>query len=255
MKKENKPMLVIEAPIGGGKSNLTKLLSEVLESKAVYEPIADNELLEKFYEDKEKYGFMFQVSMVSRRFDLIKQALAKRNSILDRSIYGDRVFVDLLVKRGEMEQVEADVYYDLLETMLEELQYIPSKTPDLMIYIDLPLELELERIQSRGREFEQIDNDPNLLEYYTQHNEIYNSWFRKFDLCPKITIDATKYDFVKSDKDRKEVLTFIVMELYKIKAINHLELKEAIKKIHSLEDDLKITEIIEEYSNKKINEK
>ena len=260
MKKENGPMIVIEAPIGGGKSNLTELLSNVLSSDAIFEPIADNELLEKFYEDKEKYGFMFQVSMVSKRFDLIKKALVERNSILDRSIYGDRVFVDLLVKRGEMEQVEANVYYDLLETMLEELEYIPSKTPDLMAYIDLPLDLELERIQSRGRDFEQIEGDPGLLEYYTQHNEIYNGWFRKFDLCPKIVIDATKYDFVNNEQDKKDVLSFIVAELYRVKAVTFKELQLAYGKIHGIKakDSKNLIEInskILEYKTKEINKK
>lgn len=226
------PMIVIESPIGGGKSNLTKFLSDVLDSKAVYEPIADNELLEKFYEDKQKYGFLFQVSMISKRFDLIKEALTKRNSILDRSIYGDRVFVDLLVKRKEMEEVEANVYYDLVNTMMEELEHIPSKTPDLMVYIKLPLDLELERIAKRGRDFEQVDDNPDLLEYYKQHNEIYNDWFEKFDLCPKVTIDATKFDFVNSLEDRKEVLRVIIIKLFEIGALTYEETIEKLFKIN-----------------------
>lgn len=230
--KETGPLITIEAPIGAGKSTLTKLLSDILGSTPVYEPIADNELLDKFYENKEKYGFVFQISMISKRFDLIKKGLIQRNSVLDRSIYGDRVFVDLLVKRGEIDPISAKVYYDLLDTMLEELEYIPSKTPDLMVYIHLPLELELERIEKRGRDFEQLDADPGLLEYYTQHNEMYNDWFLKFDKCPKLVLDATKYDFANNEEDAKEVLTMILAKLVEVGALSFKECVIAFSKLY-----------------------
>lgn len=231
----SQPMITIEAPIGAGKSTLTTMLADLLETNAVMEPIADNELLDKFYESKEKYGFVFQVSMISKRFDLIKKGLIQRNSVLDRSIYGDRVFVDLLVKRGEIDPISAKVYYDLLDTMLEELEYIPSKTPDLMVYIDVPLDLELERIKKRGRDFEQLESDPGLLEYYTQHNKIYREWFNSFDKCPMIRIDATKYDFANNEDDAKEVLSMILSKLVEVEALSFKECVIAFCKLYHIE--------------------
>lgn len=225
-------MITIEAPIGGGKSELTRMLSTVLGSEPLYEPIADNELLEKFYADKRKYGFVFQVAMVSKRFDIIKRGLTQGNAVLDRSIYGDRIFVDLLVQRGEMDKVEADAYYALVGTMLEELEYLPSKTPDLMIYIDLPLDLELAHIATRGRTFEQIDADPDLMNYYREHNKAYRSWFGNFDLCPSLTLEGEKYDFVNNPADREAVLSKIVGKLLSLDALTIDEAVAAMEKIH-----------------------
>lgn len=211
------------------------MLSTVLGTEPLYEPIADNELLEKFYQDKRKYGFVFQVAMVSKRFDLIKRGLLQRNAVLDRSIYGDRIFVDLLVQRGEMDKVEADAYYHLVATMLEELEYIPSKTSDLMVYIDVPLDLELRHIAERGRSFEQLDTDPDLVNYYTEHNKAYRSWYRAFDLCPTFVVEGAKRDFVNNEQDREAILSGIVGQLYTLDALSLNDATIAMQKIYEVD--------------------
>mgnify|MGYP005797219507 FL=1 len=72
--------------IGVGKSSMTQILGDLLKVKQVYEPVEDNPLLEKFYEDKETYGFVFQIDMLSKRFALIEEALMSRNAILASSL-------------------------------------------------------------------------------------------------------------------------------------------------------------------------
>ena len=79
--------------IGVGKSSMTKILGDLLQVNQVYEPVEDNPLLEKFYEDKGTYGFVFQIDMLSKRFEMIEEALMSRNAILDRSIYEDSIFL------------------------------------------------------------------------------------------------------------------------------------------------------------------
>lgn len=114
-------LITLSGPIGVGKSSMTKLLSELLETKAVYEPVEDNPLLEKFYADKKKYGFLFQIDMLSKRFELIQEAMSVKNGILDRSIYEDSIFLKQLYDEGSVDKLELEVYTKLLNRMLKEL--------------------------------------------------------------------------------------------------------------------------------------
>ena len=103
-------LITLAGPIGVGKSSMTKLLSELLETKAVYEPVEDNPLLEKFYADKKKYGFLFQIDMLSKRFELIQEAMSVKNGILDRSIYEDSIFLKQLYDEGSVNELDAYNY-------------------------------------------------------------------------------------------------------------------------------------------------
>lgn len=217
-------MLITAAgKIGAGKSTITKLLSDVLETKAVYEPIEENPLLEKFYEDRGKYGFVFQIDMISRRFELIQQALMKDNSVLDRSILEDSIFLDQLHYEGYVNDFEWEAYHKLLDRMMKELACLPKKLPDLLVYIDVDFETEIEHINKRAREFEKVNKGDELYEYFKLHSQFYDEWIENFDLTPVIRIDAKQYDFANNKEDRQEVLAQIVAKLVEIRALTFNE--------------------------------
>ena len=225
-------LLTAAGKIGAGKSSITKLLSEVLGTKAIYEPVEENPLLEKFYEDRGKYGFVFQIDMISRRFNLIREALIHDNAILDRSILEDSIFLNQLFLEGHVNKYEHEAYHKLLDNMLKELSMMPKKLPDLLIYIDIPFEQEIERINERAREFEKVEKGTELYEYFKLHSKMYDEWIASFDLTPVIKIDATKYDFVKNEYDRKEVLANIVAKMVQIKCLSFNEAVMAYCKIY-----------------------
>lgn len=217
-------MLITAAgKIGAGKSTITKLLSDVLETKAVYEPIEENPLLEKFYEDRGKYGFVFQIDMISRRFELIQQALMKDNSVLDRSILEDSIFLDQLHYEGYVNDFEHEAYHKLLDRMMKELACLPKKLPDLLVYIDVDFETEIEHINKRAREFEKVNKGDELYEYFKLHSQFYDEWIENFDLTPVIRIDAKQYDFANNKEDQQEVLAQIVAKLVEIRALTFNE--------------------------------
>lgn len=226
-------LLTAAGKIGAGKSSITKLLSEVLGTKAIYEPVEENPLLEKFYEDRGKYGFVFQIDMISRRFNLIREALIHDNAILDRSILEDSIFLNQLFLEGHVNKYEHEAYHKLLDNMLKELSMMPKKLPDLLIYIDIPFEQEIERINERAREFEKVEKGTELYEYFKLHSKMYDEWIASFDLTPVIKIDATKYDFVKNEYDRKEVLANIVAKMVQIKCLSFNEAVIAYCKIYN----------------------
>ncbi|KAF6599017.1 deoxynucleoside kinase, partial [Bacillus sp. EKM420B] len=76
-------------------------------------------------------------------------------------------------KNGNVTKTELEIYQDLLANMLEELDGMPKKRPDLLVYIDVSFETMLSRIAQRGRSFEQIENQEGLKDYYAQVHDEY----------------------------------------------------------------------------------
>lgn len=190
-------VLVLAGTIGAGKSSLTEMLAEELKTQAFYESVDDNKVLPLFYENPQKYAFLLQIYFLNKRFDSIKRALSDNNNVLDRSIYEDSLLFHLNADLGRADETEVEVYDDLLNNMLEEIDSLSfKKRPDLLIHVKVSFDKMLERIKKRGRQFEQLEYDPSLYDYYKELNSRYDTWFEAFDICPKIQIDGDKYDFV-----------------------------------------------------------
>lgn len=222
-------MITLAGIIGSGKSSLTEILSEELGTKAFYEPVEDNPVLPLFYKGNEiaakkraegdaeatnPYAYLLQTFFLNRRFAMIKKAMQDDNNVLDRSIYEDAIFMKMNTDMGNATEVEYDIYQKLLDNMLEELPYAAhKKSPDLMVMIDVSYDTMIKRIQKRGREYEQVENDPSLVEYYQRLLHYYDSWKEEYDASPLLVIDGDKYDFVNNEEDRNKVLNMIESKL------------------------------------------
>lgn len=210
-------VLVLSGTIGAGKSTLAGIMSEELGTEAFYESVDDNEVLPLFYSDPQKYAFLLQIYFLNKRFDSIKAALAHDNNVLDRSIYEDSLLFHLNADLGRANDIEVKVYDDLLANMLEEIDGLKyKKKPDLLVHIKVSFDTMLKRIEKRGRDFEQIKNDPSLYDYYKELNHRYEKWFEDFDVCPKIQIDGDKFDFVEDPKAAEDVMNQIKDKLKEI---------------------------------------
>ncbi|MDN5946200.1 MAG: deoxynucleoside kinase [Lactococcus lactis] len=211
-------VLVLAGTIGAGKSSLTEMLAEELKTQAFYESVDDNKVLPLFYENPQKYAFLLQIYFLNKRFDSIKRALSDNNNVLDRSIYEDSLLFHLNADLGRADETEVEVYDDLLNNMLEEIDSLSfKKRPDLLIHVKVSFDKMLERIKKRGRQFEQLEYDPSLYDYYKELNSRYDTWFEDFDICPKIQIDGDKYDFVEDEQSKIHVLQQIKEKLKEIK--------------------------------------
>ena len=180
---------VLAGMIGAGKSTYTTLISKELRSKAFYEHVDDNSILEKFYDDPKRWAFSLQIFFLNTRFRSIKEALVHRHNVLDRSIYEDALFTRINYEQGNMSEAEMSLYTDLLENMMEEIKGMPKKGPDLLIYLRGSFETHLERIQKRGRPFEQVEDNAELLDYYKRLHGRYDDWFASYDKSPTLIID------------------------------------------------------------------
>lgn len=201
--------------IGAGKSLYTKKLAEELGTKPFYEPVANNPILDKYYEDPAKYAFSLQIFFLNQRFKLIKKAFNENNNVLDRSIYEDELFTYVNLLQGNISEEEFSIYTDLVDNMMEELDSLPKKAPDLLIYLDTDIEHVLKNIEKRGRDYEQIDDSKEgkeLKAYYELLIENYVDWYDNYDKSPKIKIDAKKYN-IHNPEDWDAVYNIIKKEI------------------------------------------
>ena len=206
-------VIVLAGMIAAGKSTVSKKLADELGTDLMIEPVDQNPILPLYYKDKEKYAFILQIYFLNERFKLIKKALKNNKNVLDRSIYEDELFTRINLMEGNISQVEYDVYSDLLANMLEEIEDMPKKSPDLLVYLDISFEKFLENLGKRGRAFEQIDESSKKgrkdLAYFKLLHKEYQKWYEDYNYSSKIAIDMNKYD-VNNKEDWDEVYQMIM---------------------------------------------
>ena len=202
-------MVIITAGmIGVGKTTLTGKIAEHLNTKAYYEPVGENPVLPLYYANPKQYGFLLQIYFLNKRFSMIKQALSDDNNVLDRSIYEDALFTRENNAEGNISDTELEVYLKLLDNMMADLNRLTKKAPDLMVYSETDFETILYRIKKRGRDYEQVDKNPELKDYYYKMWNAYKDWYRDYNASPKMKIDLEKYD-LENPQNVKTVLSMI----------------------------------------------
>lgn len=206
-------VIILAGMIGAGKTTYTKYISEHFGSEAFYESVEDNPILERFYEDKERWGFALQVHFLNTRFKSIKEALRHRNNVLDRSIYEDALFTKINYEQGNIRSEEMNIYLDLLDNMMEEIEGMPKKAPDLLIYLRGSFEKHLEHIQKRGRDYEQSDEH---LEYFKLLHSKYDEWFNEYKASDTLVFSIDELS-IEDENDRKKILKAIEDKLKEIR--------------------------------------
>ena len=207
-------VIVIGGMIGAGKTSVAKLLGEELGSQVFFEEVDNNPLLELFYtadqeeEQKKRYPFLLQLTFLSSRFRSIKSALVDKNNVLDRSIYEDWYFTKVNHELGRISALEFKIYEELLNNMMEELDELPKKAPDLMVYLEGSFEEIVRRIGTRGRDFEQ---DDSLMAYYKKLWEGYDDWvYNHYDASQVLKINIDQYDVVHNEDHAKQVVQLVI---------------------------------------------
>ena len=214
-------LITIGAMIGAGKTSLAELVANYFNSEVFYESVDDNPILPVFYTASEeeiqtkRYPFLLQLWFLNTRFKSIKEALIKDNNVLDRSIYEDWYFAKVNKDLGRISDLEFSLYEDLLNNMLEELEELPKKSPDLMIYLSGSFETILERIKKRGREYEL---DEALVSYYYTLWEGYDNWIKQhYKASEVLIINIDEIDYVNNEEHKQKVLSMIEQKLEEIR--------------------------------------
>lgn len=189
--------VTIEGCIGVGKTTLTHLLAEHLDGRTVLEVVEENPFLPEFYEDPAAHAFKTQMFFLLSRFKQ-QESLAQRELfdqgavVADYLFAKDRIFAELTLAESEMGLY--DQVFRALKTKV--------RAPDLVIYLQAPLEVILRRIEKRGRAFEK-DIDPGYLERLT---DAYQRFFARYDESPLLIVDTGDLNFPERRTDFDTVL-------------------------------------------------
>lgn len=192
LSNSNSLFVVIAGNIGCGKTTLTKKLSERLGWKPHFESVQDNPYLKDFYGNMERWAFPLQVYFLNHRFNTHKFIeSAGASCVQDRSIYEDaNIFARALYDQGTLDERDYQNYRMLYDTMTPYLS-----PPTLMIFLRRSIPKLLERIQQRGRDYEQ--SIP--VDYLTRLNNYYDDWYGRYDLGKSLIVDTDELDFLENE--------------------------------------------------------
>lgn len=181
--------IVVEGPIGVGKTTLVKRLASAFNYDTLLEDADQNPFLADFYRNPKASGLATQLFFLLQR---AQQTQAIRQSdiftpvrISDFLIEKDRLFASLILDEEELN------LYDQIYNHLT----IDVPTPDLVIYLQAPTAVLTQRIQKRGIPYEQSVRK----EYLDKINEAYTRFFHYYDRSPLLIINAAEIDFVNDD--------------------------------------------------------
>ena len=220
--------IVIGGMIGLGKTSVADTLNahfkaKGIESKVFYETVDDNPILPLYYEltpeelDARRIPFLLQLFFLNKRFKTVKECINWREpvyTIQDRSIYEDWYFAYVNKNLGRISDLEFKIYEDLVDNMMEELNELPKKAPDLMVYLKGSFDTVIDRIMARGRSFE---INPELKEYYFEVWKGYDEWvMNHYAASEVLVIDMDYTDVIKSKEDALKVCNAVEEKLNEI---------------------------------------
>ncbi len=188
--------IVVEGPIGVGKTSLAKSLAAEFKARSVFERVEDNPFLPKFYDDRETYAFQNQTFFLLNRYqqqrELSQQELFSQNTVADYLFAKDKIFATLTLSSEELNLYQQ--IYRLLDTR------VPK--PDLVVYLQARPEVLYKRIKKRDKSYEKSVT----LEYLREVAQAYNRFFFNYDESPLLVVNSSEIDFVASSKDLADLV-------------------------------------------------
>jgi len=196
MARERPGYIVVEGPIGVGKTSLAKRLAESFESDLMLEGADENPFLAGFYQDPRSGALPAQLFFLFQR---VRQIEAMRQAdmfqpvrVADFLMEKDRLFAELTLGTEELklyEQVYAHVTVD-------------APVPDLVVYLQAPEDVLLKRISRRGIKYERkID-----AEYLRNLSEAYSRLFLNYDDAPLLIVNTASINLVDNDDEYEALL-------------------------------------------------
>jgi deoxyadenosine/deoxycytidine kinase len=192
----NTKYIVVEGPIGVGKTSLAKILAGEFQARGVFERVEDNPFLAKFYKAREAYAFQnqtfFLLSRYQQQMELSQQDLFNQNVVSDYLFAKDRIFAALTLSTEELNLYQQ--IYALLNAR------VPK--PDLVVYLQARPEVLYKRIKKRDKKYER----GVTFEYLSEVAQAYNQFFFHYDETPLLVVNTSEIDFVSSSKDLADLI-------------------------------------------------
>ena len=192
--------VVVEGPIGVGKTSLAKRLSESFASELMLEQAEENPFLERFYRNRRYAALPTQLYFLlqrARQMEQLRQTdMFAPVRVADFLLDKDRLFAKLNLDANELR---------LYEEVAATLDLDPPQ-PDLVVYLQAPAHVLMKRVASRGVPYEQLIE----VEYLERLGEAYARFFYDYDDAPLLIVNAASIDPIHREADYQELLRTIV---------------------------------------------
>lgn len=178
--------LVVEGPIGVGKTSLARQIAHSIQGDLLLEAPEENPFLPQFYRDMARYALPTQLNFLFQRVDQIRpltQAdLFKRATVSDFLFDKDPLFARLNLSDDEF------LLYEKIYAYLKP----QTPTPDLVIYLQAKTETLVERVARRGAAMEQGISET----YLARLADAYSRYFYQYDAAPLLVVNSDQLDFI-----------------------------------------------------------
>ena len=192
--------IAIEGPIGVGKTTLANKIAETLNYDAFLEQPAENPFLKNFYRNPSQSALATQLFFLFQRMqqiqDLKQRSLFETVRVADFLIEKDRLFAEVTLSMEEM---------DLYDKVYDHLT-LDAPTPDLVIYLQAPIDVLKDRITKRGN----INEQYLTLEYLEKLNDAYSRFFLDYNNAPLLIINAADINLESNEGDYESLITTIM---------------------------------------------
>ena len=192
--------IVVEGPMGVGKSSLARRLAKQFNADKLFEQPEENPFLERFYRSREKYALPTQLHFLFQRCQQMKTL--QQRDLFHSSVVGDFLLEkDRLFAQLNLDADELHLYDQIYRQMSPELP-----RPDLVIYLQAPVSVLMQRIRRRGIDAEQdIHGD-----YLKSLCDIYSQFFHSYMRSPLLVVNAERINYVDNDEDYTMLLNHIL---------------------------------------------
>ncbi|MBI3777816.1 MAG: deoxynucleoside kinase [Gammaproteobacteria bacterium] len=199
MNTVNPGYVVVEGPIGVGKTSLAMRLADAFGAQPLLEQPQENPFLERFYQSRKNFALPTQLFFLfqrARQMEQVKQSdLFSNGYVADFLLDKDRLFA-----RANLDDDELRLYEQVYAQMSLHLP-----VPDLVIYLQAPVDVLHERVRRRGTDYErQIDRD-----YLQLLADAYTRFFHHYTAAPLLVVNAERINIVDNDDDFQMLLAHI----------------------------------------------
>jgi deoxyadenosine/deoxycytidine kinase len=196
------PYIVVEGPIGCGKTTLAKMLADKFPVDYISEKAEANPFLPRFYQDAQRYSLPTQLFFLFQRANQIKD-LSQRDMFAKPIIADFFLEKDPIFARLNLDDEEYALYHNIYQHL-----QLKAPKPDLVIYLQTPIDALMERIEERSVSYEQ--DIPR--EYIERLANAYSEFFHNYDASPVLIVNNEKLNILKND-DALDLLLNRIMQI------------------------------------------
>ncbi|MCH9798540.1 MAG: deoxynucleoside kinase [Betaproteobacteria bacterium] len=183
------PFIVVEGPIGSGKTTLARMLADKFSTQLLSEKAEENPFLARFYQDPKRFALQTQIFFLFQRArqiaDISQIDMFSQPITADFFLEKDPLFARLNLNDEE---------YALYHQIYHHLQ-LESPKPDLVIYLQTPLSSLTDRIAERN-----IDYESNMPPQYIERlSNAYSEYFHSYDAAPVLIVNNEKLNIIKDE--------------------------------------------------------